>query len=203
MGHVVDKDLLSLVQTEVKGTIKDLTLQSAQLFQVHKTAAVLQVRLDERDARLDAVEEKHQEDEETRRVEMKIILDRLGSVEKLLSEELLREMQGMKESLAVTNTEVKELRQTVGKMEQLEESHVKTRDRMGQLEHGLTKVEQLKQDLARTDDNVKNLQEGQNKTSNRVDQLEHEVKSQMMKDVKQGELNREKVTFDSIRAVVI
>ena len=178
MGHAVGKDLLSLVQTEVKGIINDLNQQSTQLFQVQNTAAVLQGRLDERDARLDAVEAK--------REEMEIILERLLSIEKVIREELARDIQGIKETFAVTNTEMKELGQ---KVDQLEESHAETVDRMDQLEHG----------LART---AENLQEGQNKTNNRVDQLEHEFKSQRM-DVKQGELIRKKVICNSIRAVVI
>ena len=160
MGHAVDNDLLSLVQTEVKGIIKDLTLQSTKLFQVQKTAAVLQVRLDDHDARFDVVEEKLQEDEDTRREEMKIILERLVAIQKTITGELLRRVQGVEGSLAATNI----------KMEQLGQRAAKTDDKVEQLEHG----------------KMKQLQEGLTKTSNRVDQLEHKVTCQMMKDVKQG-----------------
>ena len=174
MGHAVDKDLLSLVQTEVKGVIKDLTLQSTKLFQIQKTAAVLQVRLDDHDARLDAVEEKLQEDEDTRKEEMKIILERLAAIQKTITGELLRRVQGVEGSLAATNIKMEQLGQraakTDDKMEQLGQRASKTDDKVEQLEHG----------------KMKQLQEGLTKTSNRVDQLEHKVKSQMMKDVKQG-----------------
>ena len=214
MGHAVDKDLLSLVQTQVKGIIKDLTLQSAQLFQAQKTAAVLQqqlsqkVRLDERDARLDAVEKKLQENGDTRREEMKIILERLGSVEKLLNEELLKRVQKVEESLALMNTEVKELRlgasNTDSKVGHLEQGLAETSGKVEQLQDGLSntggEVDKLKEGLSNTGSQVEKLHEGLVRTSNRVDQLEHEVKSQMMKDVKPGELNREKVTCKSVRA---
>lgn len=142
MGHAVDKDLLSLVQREVKGFIKDLTLQSAQLFQLQRTAPLLQeqlssekARLDEHDACISVVEEKLGKEEEDRREWNEIILERLGSIEKTLSEELLRRIQGVEESISVTNNEMKELRQRVGKMEQLKERLGKTSDRVGQLEH--------------------------------------------------------------------
>ena len=181
MGHAVDKDLFSLVQTEVKGIIKDLTLQSTKLFQVQKTAAVLQqqlssqkVRLDDHDARFDAVEDKLQEDEETRKEEIKIILERLAAIQKTITEELSRRVQGVEGSLAATNIKMEQLGQraakTDDKMEQLGQRAAKTDDKVEQLEHG----------------KMKQLQEGLTKTSNRVDQLEHKVTSQMMKDVKQG-----------------
>ena len=147
MGHAVDKDLLSLVQTEVKRIIKDLTMLSAQLFQAQKTAVVLQVRLDKRDARLDAVEENLQEDEDTRREEMKI----LAAIEKIFSEELLKRVQGVEESLAVMNTEVKELRFGA----------TNTDSKVGHLEQGLAeasgKVEQLQDGLSNTGSQVEKL----------------------------------------------
>ena len=209
MGHAVDNDLLSLVQTQVKGIIKDLTLQSTKLFQIQKTAAVLQqqlssqkVRLDDHDARFDVVEEKLQEDEDTRREEMKIILERLAAIQKTITGELLRRVQGVEGSLAATNIKMEQLGQraakTDDKMEQLGQRAAKTDDKMEQLGQRAAKtddkMEQLGQRAAKTDDKVeqlehgkmKQLQEGLTKTSNRVDQLEHKVKSQMMKDVKQG-----------------
>ncbi|PFX33969.1 hypothetical protein AWC38_SpisGene1043 [Stylophora pistillata] len=85
MGHAVDKDLLSLLQTEVNGIIKDLGLQSGRLFQVQETAAALQVRLDDGEA--------------TRKKEMKLILERLTAIEKNLGEELLRRIQGVEEKV--------------------------------------------------------------------------------------------------------
>ncbi|KAJ7381156.1 hypothetical protein OS493_004755 [Desmophyllum pertusum] len=90
MGHAVDKDLLSLVQREVKGIITDLTLH---------------------DARLDEVEEKFKVEEETRREEIERILARLMSAEKTLSEDLSRRVQRVEERLAATNNNVAKLEQ--------------------------------------------------------------------------------------------
>ena len=106
MGHAVDNDLLSLVKTEVNDIIKDLTLQSAQLFQVQQTAAVLKVRLDD--------------DEATRKKEMKLILGRLTAIEKNLGEELLRRIQGVEE-----------------KVEQLEQRATRTDQKVDQLGQGI------------------------------------------------------------------
>lgn len=104
MGHAVDRDLLSLVQTEVNGVSKDLTLQSAQRFQVQKTAAVLQERLcDEKD---------------TRREEMKFIPERLTAIKKTIGEELLKRVQGVEESIAVANIKVEQLEQWATKTDQ-------------------------------------------------------------------------------------
>ena len=79
MGHAVDKDLLSLVQREVKGIIADLAGH---------------------DARVDAVKTKLEKDEEARREETDEILERLVSMEKMLSEELLRRVEGVEEGMA-------------------------------------------------------------------------------------------------------
>ncbi|PFX11394.1 hypothetical protein AWC38_SpisGene24900 [Stylophora pistillata] len=106
MGHAVDNDLLSLVKTEGNDIIKDLTLQSAQLFQVQKTGAVLKVRLDD--------------DEATRKKEMKLILGRLTVIEKNLGEEFLRRIQGVEE-----------------KVEQLEQRATRTDQKVDQLGQGV------------------------------------------------------------------
>ena len=74
MGHAVDKDLLSLVQREVQGIIADLAGH---------------------DARLDAVETKLEKDQEARREETDKILARLVFMEKMVSEELLRRVEGV------------------------------------------------------------------------------------------------------------
>ncbi len=145
----MDKDLLSLVQREVKGIIKDLALH---------------------DARLDAVEEKLQEEEKARREEIDKILETLVSIEKILCEELLRRvqkveegLQGVEEGLAATNIRVEELGQSVAKtddkVEELGQSVAKTDD----------KVEELGRGFAKTDDRVEELGQG-------LERLEHEVK---------------------------
>ena len=113
MGHAVDNDLLSLAKTEINDIIEDLSLKSAQLFQVQQTAAVLQERL---------CDEEH-----TRTEELKFTLERLTAIEKTIGEELLRRVQGMEEGITATNT----------KMKQLEEKATKTEYKVDQLGQGL------------------------------------------------------------------
>ena len=72
----MDKDLLSLVQIEVKGIIADLAGHVA---------------------RLDSVKTKLEKDEEARREEIDKILARLVFMEKMLSEELLRRVEGVEQ----------------------------------------------------------------------------------------------------------
>ena len=87
MGHAVDKDL-SLVQQEVKGIIADMAGH---------------------DARLDAVKTKLEKDEVARREEIDKVLARLVSMEKMLSEEILRRVEGVEQGLAETNIKVEQL----------------------------------------------------------------------------------------------
>ena len=135
----MDKDLLSLVQREVKGIIADLARH---------------------DTRLDVVETRLEKDEEAGREEIDKILERLVSMEKMLSEELLRRVEGVEQGLAETNIKVK----VQGK--RVEES----------LAASNFKVEELGQGMAQ-------LQDSLTKT---VEQLAHEIKSQRMEDVKPG-----------------
>ena len=117
MGHAVDKDLLSLIQRELKGIIADLAGH---------------------DTRLNAVETKLEKDEEARREETDKILERLVSMEKKLNEELLRRVEGVEQrvegveqGLAETNIKV----EVQGK---------RVQEGMAQLQDSLTKtVEQL------------------------------------------------------------
>ena len=145
----MDKNLLSLVQREVKGIIAILAGH---------------------DARLDAVEMKLEKEEEDRREEIDKILERLVSMKKMLSEELLRRVEeveqrveGVEKGLAETNTKV----ELQGK-------------RVDGAEQGLAatnfKVEGLGQ-------NMTQLQDSLTKT---VEQLAHEIKSQRMDDLKPG-----------------
>ena len=102
MGHAVDKDLLSLVQREVKGIIADLAGH---------------------DARVDAVKTKLEKDEEARREETDEILERLVSMEKMLSEELLRRVEGVEQRVDGVEQGMAQLQdsltKTDGKVEQL------------------------------------------------------------------------------------
>ena len=145
MGHALDKDLLSLVQREVKGIIADLAGH---------------------DARLHAVETKLQKEQENRREELDKILEKLVSMKKMLSEELLRRVDGVEQGLAENNINV----ELQGK-------------RVEGAEQGLAaanvKVEELGQGMAQ-------LQVSLTKTDDKVAQLAHEVKSQRMENVKSG-----------------
>ena len=138
MGHAVDQTLLALVQQDVKELIKNhakvktmLDLESKQLSQAQETVAVIQeqqssgkARLDEHASRLHAMEEKVNEVENTNKEEIKIIIERLVSIEKELGEELLRRVQDVEEALAVTD-------HIVG---QLDQNLAKTDDKVFQLE---------------------------------------------------------------------
>ena len=120
MGHVVDKDLFSLVQREVKGIIKDLALH---------------------DVRLDVVEEKFEEAGKGWKEEIDKIMEKLVLIKKFLHEEFLRKVQGLEEGLAATNMKVEELGQSLAKtddkVEELGQGLAKTDDRMEQLESEL------------------------------------------------------------------
>ena len=91
MGHAVDKDLLSLVQREVKGIIADLKGH---------------------DTRLTAVETKLEKDEEARREEIHKIMKMLVPMENMLSELMKRvegveqRVEGVEQGLAKTNIKV-------------------------------------------------------------------------------------------------
>ena len=107
----MDKDLLSLVQREVKGIIADLAGH---------------------DTRLHAVETKLQKEQENRREELDKILEKLVSMKKMVSEELLRRVDGAEQGLAAANVKVEELGQG---MAQLQVSLTKTDDKVAQLAH--------------------------------------------------------------------
>ena len=156
MGHAVDKDLLSLVQREVKGIIADLAGH---------------------DARLDAVKTKLEKDEVARRGEIDKVLARLVSMEKMLSEELLRRVEGVEQR-------VEGVEQRVEGVEQgLAETNIKVEVQGKRVEESLAaanfKVEELGQGMAE-------LQDSLAKTDGKVEQLAHEIKSQRMEDVKPG-----------------
>ena len=91
MGHAVDKDLLCLVQDEVKDLIKEysafkaqLNLQNKQVAELEEDFAILkdqEGRLNEHHERLDALEEKLKEASENTSEEIKKILESLVSFE--------------------------------------------------------------------------------------------------------------------------
>ena len=141
----MDKDLLSLVQREVTGIVTDLAGH---------------------DARLDAVKTKVEKDEEARREETDKILERIVSMEKMLSEEPLRRVEGVEKGLTETNIKV----EVQGK-------------RVEGAEEGLAaanlKVEGLGHSMVQ-------LQDSLTKTDGKVEQLGHEIKRQRMEEVRPG-----------------
>ena len=135
MGHAVDRDLLCLVQDEVKDLIKDystihsqLNLHNKQIAQLEVNVATLkdqderkETRLVEHHKRLEALEEKLQEESEKRIKEITKVLERLVSFDVQLS---IR--------LQVVEEKVERLEQTqtnaVCQVELLKDSHTKTAD---------------------------------------------------------------------------
>ena len=171
MGHAVDRDLLCLVQDEVKELIKDystihsqLNLHNKQIAQLNEVNVAtltdqdqrkLETRLVEHHKRLEALEEKPQEESENRSEGIAKVLERLVSFEAQLSIRL----QVVEE-----------------KVDQLEQTQTKTDDRVGQLEQSQTntvcQVELLKHSLTKTADEVKLLKQSQTKTAAKADQLD-------------------------------
>ena len=169
MGHAVDRDLLCLVQDEVKDLIKDYSTIGSQLNLLNKNIAQLQgnvatlidqferreARLVEHHKRLEALEEKLQEESENRSEEITKILERLVSFEAQLSIRL----QVVEE-----------------KVEQLEQTQTKTDDRVGQLEQSQTntvcQVELLKHSHTKTADEVERLKHRQTETAAKANQLD-------------------------------
>ena len=174
MGHSLDRDLLCLVQDEVKDLIKDYSTIHSQLNVHNKQIAQLEVNvatltdqdqrketsLVEHHKRLEALEENlHvQQAAEIRSEEIGKVLKRLMSFETQLSIRL----------------------QTVEeKVDQLEQTQTKTDDRVGQLEQSQTntvcQVELLKDSHTKTADEVELLKHSHTKTADEVELLSDEV----------------------------
>ena len=126
MGHAVDKDLLTLVQQNLKDLINDynninavLALQSKQLANVEDKVTVLDDRLDA----LVQQQKERQEAEMTKREEIDRILKRLLSFEKFVNESLLMKFQALEKGLSKTDSKVENLEQGLAevknKVEQL------------------------------------------------------------------------------------
>ena len=184
MGHAVDKDLLHLVQDEVRDLIKDyqtiesqVNLQNKQIDKVEEDVSTLKDQFASQEAGcLSTIEKKLQEFEKNRSEEIGQVLKRLLSFEAQLSMRL-----GLVEvGLAKTVDNLQQLKQsqtkTDDRVEQLEQSQTKTDDRVDQLEQRQTKtierVEQVEQNQTRTDDRVEQLEPSQIKTNERVEHIE-------------------------------
>ena len=172
MGHAVDRDLLCLVQDEVKDLIKDystihseLNLHNKDIAQLGVNVATLKdqderkkTRLVEHHKRLETLEEKLQEESENRFKEITKILERLVSFE---------------EQLSIRLQVVEE------KVERLEQTQTKTEDRVGHLEQSQTNTvcqqELLKYSHTKTADEVELLKHSHTKTADEVELLSDEV----------------------------
>ena len=155
LGHAVDRDLLLLVQGEVRGLIKDYNTFEKNLATLRDQDKRKGTVLDEHHKRPEALEEKLQEASENRREEIKKVLERLSSFEGQLSIRL----QVVEE-----------------KVDQLEQTLTKTDDRVSQLEQSQTdtisKVELLKHSHTKTADEVELLKQSHTEAAAKVDQLD-------------------------------
>ena len=198
MGHTVDRDLLCLVRDEVKDLIKDydtidsqLNLQNKQIAQLEVNVATLkdqdqrkETRLAEHHKRLEALEEKLQEESENRIKEITKVLERLLSFEAQLSIRLQvveEKVERLQETQTKTDDRVGQLEQgqtnTVCQVELLKHSHTKTADEVELLKHSHTKtadeVELLKHSHTKTADEVELLKHSHTKTADEVELLKH------------------------------
>ena len=156
LGHAVDRDLLLLVQGEVRGLIKDYNTFEKYLAALRDQDKSKGTALDEHHKRLEALEEKLQEASENRREEIKKVLERLLSFERQSS---------------------KRLQEVEEKVDQLEQAQTKTDDRVGQLEQSQTDtavtVDLLKHSHTKTADEVELLKHSHTKTADEVELLRH------------------------------
>ena len=198
MGHAVDKDLLHLVQDEVRDLIKDyqvmkslLNLQKKQIDMVEEDVAILEDQFSSQEASfLSTMEEKLQEIVKNRSEEIGQVLERLSSFEAQLSMRIefaevglaktVDNLQQLEQSQTKTDDRVEELEQsqtkTVERVAQVEQSQAKTDDRVEQLEQSQTKTneraEHIEQIQTETDDRIEQLEQSQCTTVDRVEQLE-------------------------------
>ena len=187
IGHAVDKDLLHLVQDEVRDLIKDyqtiesqVNLQNKQIDKVEEDVSILKDQFSSQEASfLSTLEKKLQEVVKNRSEETGQVLKRLLSFEAQLSMRLEFVEVGLAEK--VDNLEQLEQSQTKtdDRVEQLEQSQTKTDDRLEQLEQSQTKTneraEHIEQIQTKTDDRIKQIEQGQCKTVDRVEQLEQSL----------------------------
>lgn len=184
MGHAVDKDLLHLVQDEVRDLIKDyqtiesqVNLQNKQIDKVEEDVSILKDQFSSQEAGfLSTMEKKLQEFEKNRSEEIGQVLERLLSFEAQLS----RRLELVEVGLAKTVDNLEQLRQSQTKkddrVEQLEQSQTKTDDRVEQLEQSQIKTneraEHIEQIQTKTDDRIEKIEQSRSKTVPRIEQLE-------------------------------
>ena len=198
MGHAVDKDLLHLVQDEVRDLIKDyqtmesqVNLQNKQIDKVEEDVSILKHQFSSQEASfLSTMEKKLQEFEKNRSEEIGQVLERLLSFEAQLSMRLelvevglaktVDNLEQLKQSQTKTDDRVEQLEQsqtkTDDRVEQLEQSQIKTNERAEHIEQIQTKtddrIEQIEQSRCKTVHRVEQLEQSQTKTDDRVEKLE-------------------------------
>ena len=166
MGHAVDRDLLCLVQDEVKDLIKDyntihsqLNLHNKQIAQLEVNVATLtdqdqrkETRLVEHHKRLEALEEKLlvQEAAEKRTEEIKKVVERLVSFEAQLSIRLQlveEKIAQLEQTLTKTDDRVQQLEQrqtnAVWQVELLKHIQTETAAKADQLDQRCAEVERI------------------------------------------------------------
>ena len=166
MGHAVDRDLLCLVQDEVKDLIKDYKTINSQLNLHNKLIAQLGVnvatlkdqderketRLVEHHKRLEALEEKLlvQEAAEKRSEEIKKVVERLVSFEAQLSIRLQlveEKIAQLEQTLTKTDDRVQQLEQrqtnAVWQVELLKHIQTETAAKADQLDQRCAEVERI------------------------------------------------------------
>lgn len=179
MGHAVDRDLLCLVQDEVKDLIKDYNTIHSQLNLHHKQIAQLEVNV--------ATLTDQDERKETRLVEhhkcLEALEEKLYYVQQAAetrSEEIgkvLEKRMSFKTQLSIRLQTVEE------KVDQLEQTQTKTDHRVGELEQSQTntvcQVELLKDSHTKTadevellSDDVQLLKKSQTETAAKANQLD-------------------------------
>lgn len=184
MGHAVDKDLLHLVQDEVRDLIKDyqtmesqVNLQNKQIDKVEEDVSILKHQFSSQEASfLSTMEKKLQEFEKNRSEEIGQVLERLLSFEAQLSMRL----ELVEVGLAKTVDNLEQLKQsqtkTDDRVEQLEQSQIKTNERAEHIEQIQTttddRIEQIEQSRCKTIHRIEQLEQSQTKTTDRVEQLE-------------------------------
>ena len=166
MSHAVDKDLLCLVQDEVKDLIKDYNTIDSQLNLHNKEIAQLEVnvatlkdqderkeaRLVEHHKRLEALEEKLlvQEPAENRSEEIEKVVERLVSFEAQLSIRLQlveEKIEQLEQTLTKTDDRVEQLVQSqtnaVCQVDLLKQSQTETAAKANQLDQRCTEEERI------------------------------------------------------------
>ena len=136
LGHAVDRDLLLLVQGEVRGLIKDYNTFEKYLATLKDQDKRKGTALDEHHKRLEALEEKLQEASEDRGKEIKKVLERLLSCERQLSKRL-QEVEEKVDQLEQAQTK------TDGRVSQLEQKYTEVTAKVDQLDQKCIEVEQI------------------------------------------------------------